>query len=481
MQDDADLHKILSVMLESTGLTPDDSGGGIEFKGADPILPSVHRLGTMSALCLMANAVTAAALWRERTGSHQNLSVDLREAVYAIGGTDFGVGAFQSTLNGYPFAEDRDSPHPIRAKTEFHQLRDGRWCSLNAHYRHMLFDWLTLLKCEPHPDAVTAAVRQWTSQDLEDAAAERGLAFSLVRSAKEWAEHEQGRMQAGTPVIDLQKIGSSPPETLRPGKRPLSGVRVLGVTHAIAGPVVGRALAEQGADVLNLHSPYQLESDAVYNSANVGSRSAFVDLKSTEGRQLARQLLSTADIFVENQRGGAMARLGLSDDELMNIRPGIIVVSVRCFGTSGPWRNRPGNDRQGTAAAGVAVSEGSEDHPRLPPPKTTNDYMAGYQAAAGAAAAVLRRMREGGSYRVNVSLVRSAMMLESLGLLDRGAANAQHWQHRLVPPPILTADTPLGTLRRVAPIVRYSETPSHWVAPVLVPRGSSRCEWLEQD
>lgn len=104
-----------------------------------------------------------------------------------------------------------------------------------------------------------------------------------------------------------------------------------------------------------------------------------------------RELLAGADIFVENQRGGAMDRLGLSDEELMAIRPGIIVVSVRCSGATGPWRDRPGNDRQGTAAAGVAVSEGSEDRPRLPPPKTTNDYLTGYQAATGATSALLRR------------------------------------------------------------------------------------------
>jgi hypothetical protein len=481
MADDAEFRRHLRDVLETTGVAPEDTGGDIRFLGADPILPSVHRLGTMSGVCLMANAIAVAALWRCRSGRSQDLSVDLREAVYAIGGTGFGIGAFTSTLNGYPFAEDRDSPHPIRARTEFHQLKDGRWCSLNAHYRHMLFDWLSLLKCEPYPEAVTAAVATWDSQALEDAAADRGLAFSLVRSQAEWASHEQGQVQGRTPLIDVRKIGPSPAEPPGPGQRPLSGVRVLGITHAIAGAVVGRTLAEQGADVLNLHSPYQLENDTVYNSANVGSRSAFLDLKSAEGKRRVRELIAQADIFVENQRGGAVDRLGLSDEELMAIRPGIIVVSVRCFGATGPWRDRPGNDRQGTAAAGVAVSEGDEDQPRLPPPKTTNDYLTAYQAATGATAALLRRAREGGSYRVNVSLVRSAMMLESLGLLDRAEANAPNWRRRLVPPPVLSARTPLGELRRIAPMTRYSETPPYWDSPILVPRGSSRPEWLPRE
>lgn len=474
----ADLMEGLREVLKSSRIVPEDAGGTIEFAGSDPVVPSVHRLGALSAMTLMTNAVAVSALWRERTGEGQNLRVDLRTSVYAVGNPSFGIGAFASSLNGYPFPQDRDSPHPIRAVTEFHQLKDGRWGSFNAHYRHMLFSWLELLRCAPTPEAFTEAVRTWDSRDIEEAAVERGLAYSPVMSAAEWAQHEQGKLQASTPVIDVRKIGDSEPEPLGPASRPLAGIRVLGCTHAIAGAVVGRTLAEQGADVLYLHSPYQVETDEVYDSANVGTRSAFVDLKSPEGRKRVRELVASADIFVENMRGGAMDRLGLSDDELMSIRPGIIVVTVRAFGNSGPWFSRPGNDRQGTAASGVAVSEGSFDQPRLPPSKTTNDYMAGYQAAAGATAALLRRAREGGSYHIGVSLVRTAMWLESLGLLDRDTAEAESWQQRMVSPPALTAQTPLGELRRLAPLVEMSRTPGHWANPLLVPRGSCRPEWL---
>ena len=147
--------------------------------------------------------------------------------------------------------------------------------------------------------------------------------------------------------------------------------------------MVGRTLAEQGADVLYLHTPNQMEADVVYNTANVGTRSAWVDLKTKDGLQRARELLATADVFVENLRGGTMDRLGLSDEEMMEIRPGIIIVKVRCFGSSGPWATRAGHDRQGTATSGVAISAGSVEHPKLPACRTTNDYMTGYEAATG--------------------------------------------------------------------------------------------------
>lgn len=477
MNQPADPMAGLRNLLSSVDLTPEDSGGKIEFVGADPILPSVHRLGMMSAMTLMANAIAVAAVWRLRTGRGQDLTVDLHESVYTLGQTSFGINAFTPTLNGYPYPTDRDCRDPIRDLTAFHQLKDGRWGSFNAHHQHMLFAWLRLLKCAPYPEDFLKAARLWKSDDLEQAAIEQGLTYTTVRTREEWAKTEQGQVQLKSPVIDLQKIGESTPEPLGTASRPLAGVRVLGCTHAIAGSVVGRTLAEQGADVLYLHSPYKLERDAVYDSANVGTRSAFVDLKSSGGIKIARDLIASADIFLENQRGGAMERLGLGDEELMTIRPGIIIVTLRCFGETGPWANRPGNDRQGTAASGVGVSEGTFEQPRIPPCGTTNDYMAGFQGAAGATAALIRRAKEGGSCHVGVSLVRSAMLLESLGLLDREEAEATGWERRMVQPPTITALTPLGELRRVAPVVKMSETPAYWDDPLLVPRGSCRPEW----
>lgn len=469
----------LSDLLSSVGLKAEDGGGTVEIVGTDPIIPGRHRLGAMSSIALMGNAVAVAALWRMRTGRGQDLRVDMRRSIFMVGDNSFGIDAYHDTINGGRFALDRSWRHPIRAITDFHELRDGRWGSLSAHYEHMLFTWLKLLKSSPDPEDVSAALRTWRAEDLEEATAELGLAYATVRSREEWAENPQGRAQLGTPVSDLRKIGESAPEPLGPSSRPLAGMKVLGCTHAIAGSIVGRALAEQGADVLWLHSPNQTEYETVYNSANVGTRSTLVDLKTPEGSAKARELLASADVFVENLRGGAMARLGLSDEEIMEIRPGIIIATLRCFGDNGPWGIRAGHDRQGTAASGVAASEGGGvDRPKLPGTRTTNDYMAGYQAAMGVTAALIRRATEGGSYHVGSSLVRNAMWLESLGLLEEEEGKAEGWQSRLLPPIEVTAETPLGELRRIAPPVEMSETPGYWSNPILVPRGSSRAEWL---
>jgi crotonobetainyl-CoA:carnitine CoA-transferase CaiB-like acyl-CoA transferase len=93
-----------------------------------------------------------------------------------------------------------------------------------------------------------------------------------------------------------------------------------------------------------------------------------------------------------------MAQFGFSPEELVSLRPGIIVVNVRCYGWGGPWFDRGGFDMLGTAASGLAVPEGVSGIRAMPPTGLINDYITGYMGAAGATAALLKRAREGGSY-----------------------------------------------------------------------------------
>ena len=109
------------------------------------------------------------------------------------------------------------------------------------------------------------------SQDvLEDAANAAGLPACVARTPEEWLAHPHGSWLAAQPVIGLTRIGDAPPRELGPSDRPFGGVRVLSFTHAIAGPTVGRVLAEQGADVLGASRPNDFEHDWVYFEANIG-------------------------------------------------------------------------------------------------------------------------------------------------------------------------------------------------------------------
>jgi crotonobetainyl-CoA:carnitine CoA-transferase CaiB-like acyl-CoA transferase len=187
-------------------------------------------------------------------------------------------------------------------------------------------------------------------------------------------------------------------------------------------------------------------------------------------------LLAGADIVVDNHRPGKMAAHDLGAPQLTERHPGIISVSVSAFGHVGPFKDRAGFDMNGSAASGVMAIEGGDGNPALPPTGLLNDFITGYLGAAGASAALLRRATEGGSYKVNVSLARTAMFVASLGTVDPAEASASP-EHEAREPGRVEADTPLGSLVALAPPVEFSKTPPRWEDPVLVPRGSSKPEW----
>jgi crotonobetainyl-CoA:carnitine CoA-transferase CaiB-like acyl-CoA transferase len=130
----------------------------------------------------------------------------------------------------------------------------------------------------------------------------------------------------------------------------------------------------------------------------------------------------------------------------------------------------------GSAASGLMTLEGSEAEPRLPVTGLINDYITGYMGAIGAAAALVKRAVEGGSWHVTVSLTRTAMWCGSLGLVDPALAGRDE-EHSLREPDPYDARTPLGDVHMLAPPVRFSRTRPSWPDPILVPRGSSRAEW----
>jgi crotonobetainyl-CoA:carnitine CoA-transferase CaiB-like acyl-CoA transferase len=488
-QEDLTLH--LARLLAGTGVSPADTGGTVTFAGHDPLFPSAVRLGSAFALSAMAAAVGAAAIWRMRTGRGQDLSVDLRKAAHGIN-PEF---TFHPTINGLPYPNPIGSLHPFTV-FPFH-TKDGRWVYPSAVYPAQQFAWTSFFDCGADHRSIAKAIAKWDAEELEDVANAKGHTLCIARTAEEWSRHPQGQYLAGEPVVAVRKIADSAPEAFGVAARPLGGIRVLSATHAVAGPVVGRTLAEQGAEVLQINRHDEFEHPWVYDDANVGFRSAFLDLDRPEARVRAHALAKQADVFVENYRGRKLTRFGLSPEQLAELRPGIIVVSVRCYGWGGPWAERGGFDMLGTAASGLAMLEGVDGIPSVPPTALINDYVTGYLGAAGATAALIRRAKEGGSYHVTVSLTRNAMWYLTLGLvppeqrafaenpfrrLGQGipgdpVALMAALKQRLVEPEVLVRETPLGRLRRLAPAITYSETPASWKDPILVPMGSSVPEW----
>jgi crotonobetainyl-CoA:carnitine CoA-transferase CaiB-like acyl-CoA transferase len=473
---DAELSKILMPL----GIDPKETGGKVTFAGEDPILPSRHRLGAIVAMAMMAPAVATQVFHRMRGGAAQDLSVDLRNAVCHT----HPFVAFHPTVGGYPyqmlFADPRVNPMLFG----MFPTKDGRWYLPTAAYPHMVPDWLGLLGCSLNERSVTEAIAQWNAQELEDAAADRGMIGSICRTPEEWLAHEQGSLLARTPMIEIVKIGDSEPEmpkALVPD-RPLSGVRVASFTHVIAGQVVGRTLAEQGAEILHLTRP-EFEYDVGWIDTTPGFRSAWMDLTKKDYAAKGGEILRGADVLVENYRGRKLADLGFSAEEVAAVRPGIIYASIRAFGWEGPWAQRGGFDMDANCCTGYTVLEGTRDKPELPPTKILNDYVAGYLTACGVLAALKMRAEHGGSYHVRASLSRYSMWYSQLGLFDRDevARGLADPTHKLIPPTGVTLDTAFGDVSRLEPGITFSKTPGRWEIPgekAIVPRGSSKLAWL---
>ena len=476
---DFDLHKGVNDVLADVGMSVADGGGKLTFAGQDPIIASPFRFGSMAAIGMAARSIAVAALWRQRTGEGQDVSVDVRKALRRFAG--FFEGKWE-TINGRPPSAWDFADNPFLRIPLFRETRDGRHVVALDFYPRLRARMLNFLRCSESSESIDNAILQWRADELESAAAEQGLVLAKVRSNDEFRrELQYSEVLAQMPLIGIEKIGDSEPRPFaRVGQQqPLSGVRALGMGHVIAGGAIGRDLAYYGADVLNIWRPNDSEVEGFAWDVQVGMRSTILD-DASEDRARFGQLLKTADVFFANKRPGFLKRLGLEAEDLCARRPGLIHTTVVLHGTRGPWSNRPGFDEIGAAVSGLFALEGTLSRPKQPVIVPICDNVVGWLGTIGTLAALRRRAIEGGSYRVVISLTRTVLWLLSLGIFDKAYALATAGsteEHNYLAPDLFTAETSLGTYQGMTDQVVMSKTPGAF-STVLVPRGSSKPEWL---
>ena len=475
---DFDLHGCVNEVLKDVGLTTADSGGKLTFYGHDPILTSPHRFGSMAAVGLAARSIALAALWRSQTGEGQDIHVDVRKALRRFSG--FFEGKWE-TINGRGPAMGAFQDNPFWEIPLFRKTRDGRHVVALNVYPRLQARALNFLRANDNNESVNNAILQWRADELEAAAQEAGLVFAKVRTYEEFLREPQyTEVLSKMPLITLEKIGESDPVPFKRGaKSPLEGIRALGMGHVIAGGGIGRDLSYYGADVLNIWRPNDTEVEAFYWDVQVGMRSSILD-GSKEDRAKFDHLLKDADVFFSNRRPGYLERYGLTAEELSQKKPGLIHAKVVLHGEQGPWSNWVGFDEVGAAVAGLFAIEGTLSQPSSPPIIPVCDNIVGWLGTVGILEALRRRAADGGSYRVVVSLTRTVLWLLSLGIFDKKYAHQTAGstdEHKSVAPDLFTAETPLGTYQGMTDQVVLSRTPGSFRA-VLVPRGSSKPEWL---
>jgi hypothetical protein len=469
--------QVLAEVLDGVGLGTSSVGGDIAFEGADPIIASPLPLATMAGVALMAKAVAAADIWRYRTGQSQDLSVKLGQVLHRL--CPFYDHKWE-LLNGYALGTPQDPTNPFMPSFMY-PSRDGRLMQFTNIYPKTKTAALAFLRCNDDPRAIGEAIRQWDAFPLEEAANRSGLQANVVRTTDEFFETEQYPYIKDLPLIEIERIGESEPEAFAEnGQTPLDGVRALGLGHVIAGAGFGRAMAYHGADVLNVWRPQDFEMDLTYYTANVGMRSATLDIAESSAMGKFKSLLRESDVFFANRRPGYLQRYQLTAQEAAEIRPGIVHVDMSLYGPRGPWANRTGFDQNAGGVSGVFSLEGTPEAPRLTEIFVVNDYAMAWLGAVGAMVALKRRAREGGSYRVRLSLVRLSLWLLHLGIFDKDYARrvaGSEGKHAYLAPALFQAETPCGAYQGVTDQVSMSATPGKYVTP-LVPRGSCRPEWL---
>jgi crotonobetainyl-CoA:carnitine CoA-transferase CaiB-like acyl-CoA transferase len=186
-----------------------------------------------------------------------------------------------------------------------------------------------------------------------------------------------------------------------------------------------------------------------------------------EGAARFAKLVRGADVVVNGYRPGALERLGFGMKELCRLRPGIIQVSVSCYGSDGPFADRAGWEQVAQAVTGICDTQGAAigaGQPKLVFAPVC-DYTTGYLATYGALLALARRAREGGSWAVHVSLCGSAMLLQRQGLLASFADAPEVSRPDELVSVQVQEDSVHGDLMTLGPVLRMSETPPCWVKP----------------
>ena len=463
-------HDALRTILPIAGW-PEDRARTVEFTGgADPVLRTPFRIGAAGAAALAATGLAAADLWELRAGRRQEVTVDLRQAVASLRSGHY------LQVNGAKVGNERN---PVMG---MYPAKNGRWSYVHANFPNHRAAALRVLGCEDNREAVRQAVAKWDALELEEAIIAAGGAGGMVRSMTEWAQHPQAAAIASLPLMEIVKIGDSPPERLPDGDRPLSGIRVLDLTRVLAGPTCARTLAEHGADVLKITASHIAARDDQEYDTGHGKLSARLDLRQPRDLETLKGLVREGDVFSQGYRPGTLANRGLSPEELAAVRPGLVYVSLCAFSHKGPWASRRGFDTVVQNVSGITTRQG-ELFPGAEPgpqfyPVSAIDYLTGYLMAFGAMVALARRAREGGSWVVRVSLAQTGRWLVNRGELPEAAlkdvpkeipqTDIDRWS--------VESDTPVGRLRHLGPTVRLSETPPYWARP-SVPLGHNAPVW----
>ena len=204
--------------------------------------------------------------------------------------------------------------------------------------------------------------------------------------------------------------------------KPLEGIRVVDYTHFLAGPYLSRCLAAMGAEVIKVERPEEGDAGRAYPhmingqsgyfmQQNMGKKGLCVNMKDARGKDLMNKLIDSADVFVENYRPGALAKLGMGYEELSKRNKGLVYCSISAYGHTGPESHRAGFGLIAEAKSGIMAMVGS---PGETPPLlriALGDMYTGIHGVAAINAALLGRVKSGQGQHIDLALYDCLMSM----------------------------------------------------------------------
>ena len=225
-----------------------------------------------------------------------------------------------------------------------------------------------------------------------------------------------------------------------PQDAPLAGLKVVELARILAGPWLGQALADLGAEVVKVEAPegddtrawgppfVERDGDrsaAYFHAANRGKRSVTADFRTEAGRERVRALAEGADILIENFKVGGLAKHGLDYASLSALNPRLIYCSITGFGQDGPYAGRAGYDFLIQGMSGLMSVTGEPDQPPQKAGVAVTDIVTGLYGAVGVLAAVEQRHRTGRGQHLDMALLDcavAAMANQAMNYLASGVA-----------------------------------------------------------
>ncbi len=229
---------------------------------------------------------------------------------------------------------------------------------------------------------------------------------------------------------------------------PLKGLRVADFSQLVQGPSATQLLGDMGADIVKIEpragewsrgwsigDTFVKGESLSYLAFNRAKRSITLDLKAAEGKEIARRIIKSSDVLIENFRPGVMDRLGLGYEALSAVQPGLIYCASSGWGQDGPYEDRPGQDLLAQSIAGVLMLNGTAADPPVPVGIGLADLTAGLHIVIGVLMALYERTNSGKGQRIDVNLLNSmlhhttqelTLYLNTLREPQRSAAGVGH-------------------------------------------------------